>query len=115
MKVMIPNRKIIFLASIAGVLVAPGLVTAQTQAAPSSPATQRTTATSPAPTAGNAGVNISGQAVPASDLQREQAQALAAGDNTLVTNGPVPDTPQNRARLGAPLSHAGRATAPAGN
>ena len=33
----------------------------------------------------------------------------------LITNGPVPDTPQNRARYGQPLSHAGRMTAPKGN
>jgi hypothetical protein len=33
----------------------------------------------------------------------------------LVTNGPVPDTPANRARYGQPMSHAGKATAPRGN
>ena len=33
----------------------------------------------------------------------------------LITTGPVPDTPQPRARYGQPLSHAGRATAPKGN
>ncbi|HEX6860115.1 MAG TPA: hypothetical protein VF138_07970 [Caulobacteraceae bacterium] len=33
----------------------------------------------------------------------------------IVTNGPVPDTPENRARYGRPLSHAGKMTAPAGN
>lgn len=33
----------------------------------------------------------------------------------LVTNGPVPDTPENRARYGQPLSRAGKATTPAGN
>jgi hypothetical protein len=49
------------------------------------------------------------------DLPPDQARALAAGDNQMVTNGPVPDTPQNRAKYGAPLSHAGRATSPAGN
>jgi UrcA family protein len=32
-----------------------------------------------------------------------------------VTNGPVPDTPENRARFGGPMSHAGRVTRPAGN
>lgn len=34
---------------------------------------------------------------------------------TTVTNGPVPDTPENRARFGGPMSHAGQRTAPAGN
>lgn len=32
-----------------------------------------------------------------------------------VTNGPVPDTPANRARYGQPMSRAGKATTPAGN
>ena len=32
-----------------------------------------------------------------------------------VTNGPVPDTPANRARFGGPMSNAGQRTAPAGN
>ena len=32
-----------------------------------------------------------------------------------VTNGPVPDTAENRARYGQPLSRAGKRTAPAGN
>lgn len=33
----------------------------------------------------------------------------------VVTNGPVPDTPENRAQYGGPNSRAGRMTAPAGN
>jgi UrcA family protein len=32
-----------------------------------------------------------------------------------VTNGPVPDTAENRARYGSPMSRAGRMTAPRGN
>ena len=35
--------------------------------------------------------------------------------NLLVTNGPVPDTAENRAKYGAPMSNAGKRTAPAGN
>jgi hypothetical protein len=38
-----------------------------------------------------------------------------AGDPGIVSNGPVPDTPQNRAQYGAPDSHAGQRTQPAGN
>lgn len=34
---------------------------------------------------------------------------------TTVTNGPIADTPENRARYGAPMSHAGKRTAPRGN
>jgi hypothetical protein len=33
----------------------------------------------------------------------------------LITNGPVPDTPENRAKYGDPMSRAGKMTAPAGN
>jgi hypothetical protein len=33
----------------------------------------------------------------------------------LVTNGPIADTEENRARYGEPLSRAGRLTQPAGN
>ena len=32
-----------------------------------------------------------------------------------VTNGPVADTPENRAKYGQPLSRAGKRTAPKGN
>ena len=33
----------------------------------------------------------------------------------LITNGPVPDTPENRAKYGGPMSNGGRHTKPAGN
>lgn len=40
----------------------------------------------------------------------------ANGDrHMLIASPPVPDTPQNRARYGQPLSNAGRRTPPAGN
>jgi len=32
-----------------------------------------------------------------------------------VTNGPVPDTPENRALYGGPISRGGANTSPAGN
>ena len=43
------------------------------------------------------------------------ATKLKAGDPNVVSNGPVPDTRENRKTYGRPLSHAGRITAPAGN
>ena len=43
------------------------------------------------------------------------APASVTYTNQLVTNGPVPDTAENRARFGGPMSHAGQRTAPAGN
>ena len=65
-------------------------------AAQPAPNTTDTTMSSPAPTtttmASNTGVNVQ-----------------------TVTNGPVPDTPENRAKYGQPMSHAGKKTAPVGN
>jgi hypothetical protein len=40
---------------------------------------------------------------------------LKAGDPNVVSNGPVPDTRENRAKYGRPLSHAGRLTSPTGD
>lgn len=45
----------------------------------------------------------------------ENAWTLKAGDPNVVTNGPVPDTRENRARYGQPISNGGRRTTPAGN
>ena len=45
----------------------------------------------------------------------EQAAMLKAGDANVVTNGPIPDTAENRARYGSPISNGGKRTAPAGN
>lgn len=45
----------------------------------------------------------------------ETAWTLKAGDPNVVTNGPVPDTAENRALYGQPMSRAGKRTAPRGN
>lgn len=67
------------------------------------------------PSAGASGMNTSGTMVDPSQAPAGQVQALQQGDNTMVTNGPVPDTRANRAKFGRPLSNAGKKTAPAGN
>ena len=53
---------------------------------------------------------------------RSATQAGSMASNTgavvnyeLVTNGPIPDTPENREQFGGPISQAGKATAPRGN
>ncbi len=43
------------------------------------------------------------------------ASKLKAGDANVVSNGPVPDTPDARAQYGRPLSDAGKRTAPNGD
>jgi len=61
------------------------------------------------------------EAAPSSDVTVAPAASTSATDtsatytNTTVTNGPVPDTPENRAKYGQPLSRAGKATAARGN
>lgn len=45
----------------------------------------------------------------------DQAYHLKAGDPNVVSNAPIPDTPQNRAKDGQPMSHGGRQTPAAGN
>jgi hypothetical protein len=72
-------------------------------APPAEPATTTATSTTSsdvtAPAASSSGVNTS----------------AASFSNLTVTNGPVPDTPANRAKYGQPLSHAGKRTAARGN
>ena len=59
----------------------------------------------------SSGANASGVLTSQSTTDQNGATVT----NTLVTNGPVADTPANRAKYGAPMSNAGKRTAPAGN
>lgn len=51
---------------------------------------------------------------PAAGAPTERAPTATAGTD-VVTNGPVPDTKENRAKYGQPMSNAGRHTKAAGN
>lgn len=50
-----------------------------------------------------------------SQMYSTPAPAQPEVTTRLVTNGPVPDTPENRARFGGPDSNGGKRTAPVGN
>jgi hypothetical protein len=50
--------------------------------------------------------------IPATSVATDASATITT---SLVTNGPVADTPENRAKYGAPLSNAGKRTAPRGN
>jgi UrcA family protein len=52
---------------------------------------------------------------PVAPPSAEGAGQPASFTTTTVTNGPIPDTPENRAKYGGPMSKAGRMTKPAGN
>ncbi|MCA0358099.1 MAG: fasciclin domain-containing protein [Proteobacteria bacterium] len=92
------------------------MVQAATQATPAmstdmaaDPAASSTAMAAPA-----AGVNASG-VVPVSSKSPDEQAALKAGDANVVSNPPVADTPENRAKYGKPDSNAGKRTAPKGN
>lgn len=81
-------------------------------------------ATQPAPAADQWGMPASAMSVdPATGMMvvrqntasPEQAATLTPGSANVVTNGPIPDTAENRARYGAPISNGGKRTRPAGN
>jgi hypothetical protein len=53
--------------------------------------------------------------VPASSLTTNYMGAPGTVTTRTVTNGPVPDTAENRAKYGQPMSNAGKRSAAAGN
>lgn len=69
--------------------------------------------TPPPPTAAS-GLAVNPQ-LPSTPSASQYAQPTATVTNLTVTNGPIPDTPENRAKYGGPRSHAGKMTKPAGN
>lgn len=66
------------------------------------------------PSAITAGVETAG-VVPMSSQSPEVQATLKAGDANVVSNPPVADTAENRAKYGKPMSNAGKQTAPKGN
>lgn len=51
----------------------------------------------------------------AADAGMDASTNAPAVTTRTVTNGPVPDTAENRAKYGSPMSNAGKRTKPAGN
>ena len=81
----------------------------------STAATPTDTASAPSAMAAPvAGVDASAVMAVSSKSPEEQA-TLKAGDANVVSNPPVADTPENRAKYGKPMSNAGKRTAAKGN
>jgi hypothetical protein len=78
-----------------------GTPAATAEAPPAEPATVSATSAEP-------------PAAPAATTETTNASATTFTSMT-VTNGPVPDTKENRAKYGQPMSRAGKRTAAAGN
>ena len=116
---MISHRALIL--TLGAALVVPAMAAAQ--ADPAATARSSTPGSGPidsvtapvAPDSGAAATRSSGVTTDIAPMTPGQVQALRSGDNAVVTNGPVPDTPDNRAKYGGPNSNGGRKTPPAGN
>jgi hypothetical protein len=113
------------ISALAGAMLLAGASLAHAQAAPdpvmaAGPAAPPSGTAPPAgpamPPAGSDGATTPAMVVAGSPgASATQVAALSQGDNRMVTNGPVPDTPANRAKYGKPMSHAGKKTTPSGN
>jgi len=108
----------------AAVTLLGGAAYAQEPQAPAAPAPGSTTndgnaaqtpSEAPAPPAPTA--SASTETAPAAPAASTDVSATAQSTftNMTVTNGPVPDTRENRAKYGQPLSRAGKRTAARGN
>lgn len=93
--------------------LAAGTAAAQTPAAGGT--SDQATATSAAQAASPASATIGAGGVTSSPTPADEAFRLKAGDPTVISNNPVPDTPANRRLYGGPMSNAGRHTAPSGD
>ncbi len=93
---------------------APAPAAAAPDVAPA-PAAAAPAASDPAAQAPVTGYNAQPGAVPVTAPGTPDLVAAKAGDPNVVSNGPVADTPENRAKYGKPDSNAGNRTKPAGN
>ncbi|HXQ10013.1 MAG TPA: hypothetical protein VN805_03335 [Caulobacteraceae bacterium] len=73
------------------------------------------TAPSAAQAATPASASIGAGGVTSSPTPADDAYKLKAGDPTVVSNNPIPDTPANRRLYGGPMSNGGRHTAASGD
>lgn len=74
---------------------------------------QADTAPAVPPPAADATGNAAGSVPNVPDQVQTPAPATTVA--AVLTNGPIPDTPANRAKYGGPMSQTGKKTAPAGN
>lgn len=79
-----------------------------------SAATDATVAVNVAADASTSATETAG-VIPMSSQSPEAQATLKAGDLNVVSNPPVADTPENRAKFGKPISNAGKSTPPKGN
>jgi hypothetical protein len=108
-------RASVLIAVAGAAALAAGVAMAQTATAPadSSGAVNAPPAAADSSSGGNVDLSPAG-GFASSDTLGDTSK-LKAGDPNVVSNAPVPDTHENRAKYGRPLSHAGRRTAATGD
>jgi hypothetical protein len=101
------NRNLLLITALAAGLAGPLAAHAQqvNPPAPATPPATPQTDLAPPPAA----------AFPATQAATPASATTDASGAQVVSNGPIPDTPANRAKYGKPMSHAGRHTQPAGD
>ncbi|HXQ12474.1 MAG TPA: hypothetical protein VN805_15885 [Caulobacteraceae bacterium] len=104
---LIPTLAIAALAALAA-----GAAAAQ---APASNGANQSNAASANQAGTPAAATIGAGGVTSSPTPADQAYTLKAGEPNVVSNGPIPDTPESRRLYGGPMSNAGRHTAPKGD
>jgi hypothetical protein len=109
--------RILFAAAAASAIALAGAAAAQpapTDTPPAPPPPPAAADVTPAPA-------ITPAPAPAPDTSGYNSRSVTdlatakAGDTDIVSNGPVPDTRENRAKYGMPDSRAGKRTKPRGN
>jgi hypothetical protein len=93
---------------------APPAASPDTSAAPSTDATMPSSPTAQAPASSGA-MNAAPDTSAPVGTPANTSTTVDASGNQVIASAPVPDTKANRAAYGAPLSRAGKRTAPAGN
>lgn len=91
-----------------------GAAVAQEQSSPSAPSPDQQAPRAPEAAAPSTSARSETSAASAPSAMNNAVNASAV-TTRVITNGPIPDTPENRAAFGKPLSQAGRNSKPAGN
>jgi len=113
-----PLKTLTALAAFATLAAAPAFAQSTDQMAPPADAATQmpaTDMTAPADATAAMPMQTPVTILQSSPTPADQAYKLVAGAPNTVSNQPVPDTAENRAKYGGPMSNGGRKTAPRGN
>ena len=104
----------IILATVAATALMGGAALAQPTDQSAAPSSEPAPAAAPASSSSEPATAATGTATQTSVTTSDPATGASA-TMTTTTNGPVPDTAENRKKYGGPMSHAGKRTPAKGN